>query len=204
MRRLTSCALLTTAVATLLAAGWAKLLCLTPQWRSPGLSCAFGTGSATGAASGTTVPADVGIVTVIDAATVTSSSATSPPDTYNIPCPLRQTGPRNRPRLLGFRSVELHRFDQRNPHQLLCFLLTNTFTGSLTQSLPLGSYVYTVTIDPTQTSLPAGAASSTLLDAFVTVTHKQRPTGTITPEPTSLVLGADDVLGLFIRRRLVG
>jgi hypothetical protein len=72
--------------------------------------------------------------------------------------------------------------------------LTNTFSDPLTQQLTLQHHTFTVTVDPSQATLPApGSAAPTLLDAFITVQETDVPVDPPVagvPEPTSFVLGS--------------
>jgi hypothetical protein len=83
--------------------------------------------------------------------------------------------------------------------------LQSTFSSPVTQQMTLGTHVFSVTIDPTQLDLPApGAKASVLFDALVQVNGGGTTVPpSITPEPSSLVLGAIalSLLGVAARRR---
>ena len=79
------------------------------------------------------------------------------------------------------------------------------FAGPLTQTLTLGSHVYSVTIDPSSAKVPPpGSTAAGLVDAFVGVTMKDNggPITSTTPEPSSLMLCAAAGAAYLVRRRM--
>jgi hypothetical protein len=206
MKRLTPCALVTTAVLLVLGDGRASagFVDFSYHWSvTPGSVIPGGTGSVTLAlAADGLLTAQTGLPAFIEAATLTTtSSATTPPDVFNAPFALTldltdvassATG------TLSFAGTITGLLTANSS------TLTSTFSEPVTQTLDLGQYRYSVTIDPIEASLPApGSQFSTLLDALVTVTEKPTttpPPGSDTPEPSSLVLGGVAVALMLTQR----
>jgi hypothetical protein len=134
----------------------------------------------------------------------TSSSATSPPDTFDTPFHLKLT-------LMDTASHESSTitFDGHIKGTLTATTstLTSTFLNPVTQSRTLGGHLYTVTIAPSlangQGPLPSPTAPAALFDARIQIsTPSQDGQGgnSQAPEPCSLLLGATALAGFAVRR----
>jgi hypothetical protein len=204
MKRMTSLALAVTAVWLLLAAGRARadFVSFSYHWSvAPSSVIPGGTGSVslTPAADGSTT-AQTGVTAVLDAATVTtSSSAGTTPDSFNAPFSLGldvKDTVSNATGHLTFSGTIAGTLTATSSS------LTSTFDNPVTQTLHLGGWSYTVTIDPVVANLPApNSQSAVLLDALTTVAADQPTTQHNSPEPSGLVLAASAASLWWLSRR---
>lgn len=165
-----------------------------------------GTGSVTFSASApSTASAILGsqTATYIPGAELTStSSATSPPDSFDTPFNLKLT-------LKDIASGQMGQltFTGKLAGTLTSTssTLTSTFDNPLMQPLTLGDHIYSVTIGPMLVNVPSPGSAGALIDARITVASNviappPPPPVQETPEPGTLLLGATAVLGVLARR----
>lgn len=146
---------------------------------------------------------------VIPAATITTSSAADgfkvPADSYNVQYSLTLTITDTAANLKGTATFL---GALKGTLTATASTLVNTFSGTpsnpLTQTVPIGTHDFVVTIDPTSTQIqpPNHNDSPILLDALVQVGDHQPPPVQNVPEPSAYVLcaGALAVLALAAQR----
>lgn len=180
----------------------AEQIAFTYAWSvQPSPVFASGTGSVTVIAAPNgpaTYDTTSALPTYIPAAELTTtSSATSPPDTFNTPFNLKLTLTDTASSLsdeLTFSGTLAGTLTMDSS------TLTSTFSSPLTKTLILGDFTYSVTIGPTLVNIPGpGSSTPALIDARVTVERNDTPVQE-TPEPGSLLLGATAILGFAARR----
>ncbi|MGL4553674.1 MAG: PEP-CTERM sorting domain-containing protein [Gemmataceae bacterium] len=162
-----------------------------------------GTVTLTAAVPGTS-SADLGSATpayIPGAELTTSSSATSPPDSFDAPFSLKLTITDT---ASGMHGDLMFSGTLAGTLTATSSTLTSTLNNPLTQPLALGDYLYSVTIGPTMVSIPSPGMPAALIDARVTVSGTDGgvvdPPLQDTPEPGTLLLGATAVAGLAARR----
>lgn len=187
-----------------LSAGQAKaeLVDYSYQWSvAPGSVLPGGTGSVTLAtAPDGSAMSTIGspTPTLIPGATVTTTSAaTNVPDVFSVSFNMTVMLKDTASGATGSLTFKGHISGQLTATSAT---LNSIFDNPLTQTLTLGSHVYTVTIDPALLALPApGSTTPASINALVTVNNASNPIPKA-PEPSSLVLGATAVVGLISRR----
>jgi len=142
-----------------------------------------------------------GAATFIPGAEVrTTSSATSPPDTFNTPFHMKLTLTDT---LSGASDFLVFDGTISGTLTTTTSTLTSTFDNPATKFLPLGGRVYSVTISPLLVSLPSPGPNAALIDARVQVSNAPSnpgPPTQETPEPATLLLAGLAAAGLAARR----
>lgn len=177
---------------------------------SPTQTFASGTGSVTFSLfGGGAITANVGDTTALQAASIfTTSSATDTPDVFSSPYVITMSIKDN----TSGQSRDFS-FDGMLDGSLTATgsKVSAIFTGPLTVTQTLGSYLYSVSVEPETANLPMpGSLADALLNANVkimgipvVVVDPPGPGTTVseTPEPTGLVLGLLGGPILYLARR---